>query len=98
VSGVSATFNEFDLTLFDVGDDSRLNPFEEGEDEKDKLNTMCNHANNLLEVPSRPITRVREKRLKKILNGLVYHTWSNTDLEGQRTPMELKSQHLIYLI
>ena len=27
--GVSATFNVSDLTLFDVGDDSRSNPFEE---------------------------------------------------------------------
>jgi hypothetical protein len=26
--GVSATFNVFDLTLFDVGDDWRSNPFE----------------------------------------------------------------------
>jgi hypothetical protein len=27
--GVSATFNISDLTLFNVGDDSRSNPFEE---------------------------------------------------------------------
>jgi hypothetical protein len=27
--GVSATFNVSDLSSFDVGDDSRLNPFEE---------------------------------------------------------------------
>ena len=27
--GFSATFNGFDLTMFDVGDDSRSNPFEE---------------------------------------------------------------------
>jgi hypothetical protein len=26
---VSATFNVYDFTLFDVGDDSRSNPFEE---------------------------------------------------------------------
>jgi hypothetical protein len=32
--GVSATFNISDLTLFDVGDDSMLNPLEEkGDDE-----------------------------------------------------------------
>jgi hypothetical protein len=31
---VSATFNVSDLTLFDIGDDSMLNPFEEkGDDE-----------------------------------------------------------------
>ena len=26
-NGISATFNVFDLSLFDVGDDLRLNPF-----------------------------------------------------------------------
>ena len=31
--GVSATFNVFDLSSFDVGDDSRLNPFEERGDD-----------------------------------------------------------------
>jgi hypothetical protein len=31
---ISATFNVSDLSLFDIGDDSRLNPFEErGNDE-----------------------------------------------------------------
>ena len=29
---ISATFNVFDLSLFDVGDDSRSNPFKEGGD------------------------------------------------------------------
>jgi hypothetical protein len=31
--GVSATFNVYDLSLFDVDDDSRLNPFEERGDD-----------------------------------------------------------------
>jgi hypothetical protein len=34
--GVSATFNVSDLILFDVGDDSRLNPFEERRDDEDQ--------------------------------------------------------------
>ena len=46
--GVSATFNVSDLTLFDVGDDSRSNPFEERGDDVDQPNTKCNHANDPL--------------------------------------------------
>ena len=37
--GVSATFNVSDLTLFDVGDNSRLNPFEERGDDAGQPNT-----------------------------------------------------------
>ena len=33
--GVTATFNVSDLTLFDVGDDSRLSPFEKRGDDAD---------------------------------------------------------------
>ena len=33
--GVTATFNVSDLTLFDVGDDSRLSPFEKRGDDED---------------------------------------------------------------
>ncbi|KAL3566434.1 hypothetical protein D5086_031849 [Populus alba] len=69
--GVSATFNVSDLTLFDVGDDSRLNPFEERGDDGDQPNTKHNHANDPLEVPIGPITRARAKKLKEALNGLV---------------------------
>jgi len=54
--GVSVTFNISDLTLFDVGDDSRSNPFEERKDDADQPNTKRNHANDPLEVPIRPIT------------------------------------------
>jgi hypothetical protein len=57
--GVSATFNVSDLTLFDVGDDSRLNPFEERGDDANQPNTKRNHANNPLEVP------IGQRSLKK---------------------------------
>jgi len=69
--GVSATFNVSDLTLFDVGDDSRSNPFEKRGDDDDQPNTKRNHANNPLEVLIGPITRARAKKLKETLNGLV---------------------------
>jgi len=38
----------------------------------DQSNLKFNHAKDLLEVPSRPITRARAKKLKEALNGLVY--------------------------
>jgi hypothetical protein len=60
--GVSATFNVSDLTLFDVGDDSRLNHFKERGDDADQPNTKHNHANDPLEVSVEPITRARAKK------------------------------------
>ena len=78
--GVSATFNVSDLTMFDVSDDSRSNPFEERGDDTDQPNTKRNHANDPLEVPIGPITRVREKKLKEALNGLVQNLWSKIDV------------------
>ena len=54
----------FYLTLFNIGDDSRSNPFEKRGDDEDQPNTKLNHANDSLEVPIGPITRVRAKKLK----------------------------------
>jgi hypothetical protein len=43
-----------------------LNHFEERGDDEDHANTKRNHANDPLEeVPIGPITRAREKKLKK---------------------------------
>jgi hypothetical protein len=83
--GVSATFNVSDLTLFDVGDDSRSNPFEKRGDDADQPYTKCNHANDPLEVPIGPITRARAKKLKEVLNELIQNIWSKMDLEGLET-------------
>jgi hypothetical protein len=66
--GVSATFNVSDLTLFDIGDDLRSNPFKERGDDKDQPNTKRNYANDPLEVPIGPITRARANKLKEALN------------------------------
>jgi hypothetical protein len=57
--------------MFDVGDDSRSNTFEEKGDDEDQPNTKRNHANNPLEVPIGPITRARTTKLKEALNGHV---------------------------
>ena len=63
--GVSATFNVSNLSLFDVGDDSRSNPFKEREDD------AIQPSKDPLEVPVSPVTRLRAKKFKKTFNGLL---------------------------
>ena len=41
----------------------------ETKDDADQPNTKLNHAKDLLEIPSEPITRVMTKKLKETLNG-----------------------------
>uniref|UniRef100_A0A2N9G3B0 Reverse transcriptase n=1 Tax=Fagus sylvatica TaxID=28930 RepID=A0A2N9G3B0_FAGSY len=71
---ISATFNVSDLSLFDVGDDSRLNPFEErGNDENQQA-----LLKDPLHVPVGPITRARSKKIKEALNGLIQDIWADS--------------------
>ena len=70
----SATFNVSDLSPFDVGDDSRTNPFEErGNDENHKA------FKDPLHVPVGPITKARSKKIKEALNGLIQEIWANSN-------------------
>jgi hypothetical protein len=41
----------------------------ETKDDADQPNTKLNHAKDLLEIPSEPITRAMTKKLKETLNG-----------------------------
>jgi hypothetical protein len=71
---ISATFNVSDLSLFDVGDDSRSNPFEErGNDENQQA-----LLKDPLHVPVGPITRARSKKIKEALNGLIQDIWADS--------------------
>jgi hypothetical protein len=71
---ISATFNVSDLSLFDVGDDSRSNPFEErGNDENQQA-----LLKDPLHVPVGPITRARSKKIKAALNGLIQDIWADS--------------------
>ena len=71
---ISATFNVSDLSPFDVGDDSRTNPFEErGNDENHKA------FKNSLHVPIGPITKARSKKIKKAFNGLIQEIWADSN-------------------
>ena len=65
--------NVVDLSPFDVGDDSRSNPFEErGNDESYAVPI----DKDPLVVPDGPITRSRAKNIKEAMAGLVQSTWA----------------------
>ena len=87
--GVNATFSVSDLSLFDVGDDSRSNPFEE------QGNDVIQPSKDPLEVPIGPVTRLRAKKLKEAFNGLLQDTWAKVDF---KRICNNKEQSLINLI
>jgi hypothetical protein len=61
---VSASFNVSDLSPYDAGDDLRSNPF------KKRGNDGSHGRPNLkdpLQVPNRPITRSRAKKIKEAM-------------------------------
>ena len=66
--GVSATFNVSDLSSFNIGDDSRSNPFEERRDD------VIQPSKDPLEVPVGPVTRLRAKKFKEAFNRLLQDT------------------------
>jgi hypothetical protein len=69
---ISDTFNVSDLFPFDVGDDSRMNLFEErGNDENQQASLK-----DQLHVPVGPITRARSKMIKEALSGLIQEIWT----------------------
>jgi hypothetical protein len=72
---VSVTFNVAELSLFDVGDDSRLNSFEERGDD------AIQAPKDPLEVPVGPITRLKAKRFKEVFNGPFQDTWAKMDFK-----------------
>ena len=63
---ISSTFNVSDLSPFDVGDDSRMNPFEERGNDKNQQ-----AFKDPLHVLVGPITSARSKKIKEALNGLI---------------------------
>ena len=72
---VSATFNVSDLSPFNVGEDSRMNPFEKrGNDENYQGNTIKT-SSDPLHIHGGPITRARAKKMQAALNGLIEKIW-----------------------
>jgi hypothetical protein len=87
--GVSATFSVSDLSSCDVGDDSRLNPFEERGD------NVMQPSKDPLEVSVGLVTRLRAKKFKEAFNGLLQDTWAKVDF---KRICNNKKQALINLI
>jgi hypothetical protein len=83
---VSATFNVSDLSPFDIGEDSRSNPFEE------KGNDGNQGGPNLkdpLQVPDGLIIRSRAKKIKEAMQELVQSTWDEAS-KSLTLKMDLK--------
>uniref|UniRef100_A0A2N9FB20 CCHC-type domain-containing protein n=1 Tax=Fagus sylvatica TaxID=28930 RepID=A0A2N9FB20_FAGSY len=76
---VSATFTVSDLSPFDVGEDSRSNPFEERGNDGNQSGPSLKDP---LQVPDGPITRSRAKKIKEAMQGLVQSTWD----EASKSP------------
>ena len=87
--GVSVTFYVFDLSLFDVSDDSRLNSLEERGDD------VIQPSKDPLEVPVGLVTRLRAKKFKEAFNGLLQNTWAYVDF---KRIFNNKEQALINLV
>jgi hypothetical protein len=64
---ISATFNIYDLSPFDVGVDSRTNPLEERGNDKNQQALL----KDPLHVLVGPITRARSKMIKEALSELI---------------------------
>lgn len=73
---VSASFNVSDLSPFDVGEDSRSNPFDERGNDG---NTDGPSLKDYLQVSDGPITRSRAKKIKEAMQGLVQSTWDEAN-------------------
>jgi hypothetical protein len=63
---VNVTFNIYEISLFNVGDNSKLTFFGKRGDD-----AIQSTPNDLLEVPVGPITRSKEKKLKDAFNELI---------------------------
>jgi hypothetical protein len=93
---VSITFNVSDLSPFDVGEDSRSNPFEERGNDGNQGGPSLKDP---LQVPDEPITRLRAKKIKEAMQGLVQSTWDEAN-QSPTLKMGLKEGEpiLIHLI
>ena len=84
---VSATFNVSDLSLFNVGSNSRSNLFEE------RGNDTAAQVTDPLEMPRGPITRARAKKFKEALLNLIKTNYLEGFEEGE---MKEGTSHTTY--
>ncbi|XP_035546409.1 uncharacterized protein LOC118348570, partial [Juglans regia] len=84
---VSATFNVSDLSPFDVGEDSRSNPFEERGNDRNQGGPTLKDP---LQVPDGPITRSRAKKIKEAMQGLNTPRGASTPSNRPKTSTKAK--------
>ena len=65
---MNATFNFSNLSPFDVGKNSRTNPFEERENDENHQKNTIKDSSDLLHIHGGPITRDRVKIIQAVLN------------------------------
>ncbi|GKV07038.1 hypothetical protein SLEP1_g18849 [Rubroshorea leprosula] len=78
---VSATFNVSDLSPFDVGDDLRTNPFEERGNHGNQDDNISTTSCDTLYTQGGPVTRVRAKKMREVLNGLIEQIWVENNIQ-----------------
>ncbi|KAH9781057.1 Endonuclease [Citrus sinensis] len=72
---VSATFNVSNLSPSDVGEDSRMNPFEERGNDKNHQGNTIKVSSDALHIHGGPIKRARAKKIQAVLNGFIEKIW-----------------------
>ncbi|KAF7832903.1 Transposon Ty3-I Gag-Pol polyprotein [Senna tora] len=88
---VSATFNVSDLSPFDVGSNSRTDPFEEGENDMDQ-----NANQDDLHLPTGPIIIAKAKRIQQAMQGLMKQGHGDkADLEELGLEQDLKAVNIL---
>ena len=76
-------FNVSDLSPFDVGEDSRTNPFEERGNDENHQGTIKTSSDPLY-IHGGPITRARAKNMQAALNGLIEKIWIENAIQDAR--------------
>ncbi|XP_012439912.1 uncharacterized protein LOC105765390 [Gossypium raimondii] len=75
---ISASFNVVDLSPFDAGSNLGTNRLEEGGNDEIETQELLSANEPSLELPKRPITRARAKKLKDAILALVDWVWGES--------------------
>ena len=89
---VSATFNVYDLSPFDIGDDLRTNPFEKKGNDGVQVNKHA--SKDPLHIREGPITRACAKKMREALNRLIEDVRAKT----LASPTLEEQQHLVHFM
>ena len=89
---MSATFNIFYLSPFDLGDNLRTNPFEERGNDGVQVNKHA--SRDPLHIQEGPITRAHAKKMQEALNGLIEDVW----VKSYASPTLEEQQHLVHFM